>query len=225
MAAPVRKPAGETSAATTAPARTRDPAASRARILAAAKAEFARKGLAGARVDKIASRARINKRMIYHYFQNKTSLYVAVLEAAYEDIRAAERKLELDHLDPTSAIVRLIDFTWSYYVRNPEFLRLLVTENLHHAAHLRKSARIAEMHSPFVELLGRLLRRGAEAGVFRADLDPKQVYISIAALGFYYLNNQYTLSVIYGGDLGTKDALERRRQVIVDTMLAYLTHL
>lgn len=204
------------------PARTRDPAASRARILAAAKAEFARKGLAGARVDSIADRARINKRMIYHYFDSKNGLYLAVLEEAYSDIRGAERALDLEHLAPVAAITRLVEFTWDYYQRNPEFLRLINTENLHRAQHLKRSKRIAEMHSPFVALIARLLRRGAEEGAFRDDLDPNQVYISIAALGYYYLTNQHTLSVIYGADLGAKPALERRRAVIVDVVLSYL---
>jgi len=207
---------------TDSPPRARDPVASRGRILAAAKAEFSRTGLAGARVDVIAERAGINKRMIYHYFGSKNDLYLTVLEESYGDLRAAERELDLEHLDPVAAITRLIEFTWGYYIRNPELLRLINTENLHRAVHLKRSKRIAEMHSPFVALIARLLQRGAEAGVFRDGLDPSQVYISIAALGYYYLNNRYTLSVIYGFDLGAGEALERRRAVIVDTMLSYL---
>jgi AcrR family transcriptional regulator len=200
----------------------RDPAASRARILRAATAEFARAGLAGARVDRIATRARRNKRMIYHYFGSKSGLYLAVLEAAYGGIRAAERTLDLEHLAPVAAVTRLVEFTWDYYLRHPEFLRLINTENLHHAAHLRRSRRIAEMHSPFVELIAQLLRRGEASGLFRAGLDPRQVYISIAALGYFYLNNRFTLSVIYGTDLSAPAALERRRTAIVETVLAYL---
>lgn len=202
--------------------RARDPAASRKRILEAATAEFARRGLAGARVDAIAARAAINKRMIYHYFKNKAGLYLAVLEHAYEGIRAAERTLNLEPLAPDAALARLVEFTWGYYVAHPEFLRLIVGENINRAAHLRKSRRIAEMHSPFVDLIGNLLQRGVSAGVFRPGLDPRQVYISIAALGFYYLNNQHTLSVIYGTDLGSKAALETRRAVIVETVLRYV---
>ena len=218
-ATPLRRAAASK---TDAAPRVRDPVATRARIMAAAKAEFSRKGLAGARVDTIAERARINKRMLYHYFGSKGGLDLAVLEDAYGGIRAAEHALDLDHLEPVEAMTRLVEFTWGYYIRNPEFMRLVNTENLHRAQHLKRSKRIAEMHSPFVALIGRLLRRGAEAGVFRDDLDPNQVYISIAALGYYYLNNRHTLSVIYGFDLGARDALERRRAVIVDIVLSYL---
>lgn len=207
---------------TTTVARVRDPKVTSARILAAAKSEFARKGLAGARVDAIAQKAKINKRMIYHYFKSKEDLYLAVLEQAYGDIRAAERKLRLDDRDPEEAIVALVDFTWNYYRANPEFLRLLVTENIHQARHLKRSKQIREMHSPFVELIRNVLERGVALGMFRAGIDPNQLYISIAALGFYYLNNRWTLSVIYGVDLGAEEQLAKRRDVIVDQVVAYL---
>lgn len=173
-------------------------------------------------MDRIAARARLNKRMIYHYFGSKSGLYLAVREATYGDIRAAERTLDLEHLEPVAAVTRLVQFTWDYYLRHPEFLRLINTENLHRATHLRRSRRIAEMHSPFVELIAQLLRRGEAAGLFRAGLDPRQVYISIAALGYFYLNNRFTLSVIYGTDLSAPAALQQRRAVIVETVLAYL---
>ncbi|MFO1038596.1 MAG: TetR/AcrR family transcriptional regulator [Geminicoccaceae bacterium] len=203
-------------------ARPRDPQATQARILAAAKAEFAKKGLAGARVDAIAAKAKINKRMIYHYFHSKDDLFLAVLEEAYGDIRAAERKLDLENLDAEAAIAKLATFTWTYYLKNPEFLRLINSENLHKAAHLKRSQKIKEMHSPFVELIQGILERGVAEGKFRPGLDADQVYISMAALGYYYLTNRYTLSVVYGVDLGTKDALEKRLAVIVDTVLSYL---
>src|SRR5215472_16436278 len=102
----------------------------RLRILDAAKQEFASHGLAGARVDRIAAKAGANKRMLYYHIGKKDDLYLAVLEGAYEQIRAEERTLDLEHLDPPEEIRRLIDFTWNYFLRNPEFLALLNTENL-----------------------------------------------------------------------------------------------
>lgn len=91
----------------------------RLRILEAAKKEFASKGLAGARVDRIAAQAGANKRMLYYHVGNKDALYLAVLEGAYEQIRAEERTLDLEHLDPPEAIESLIAFTWNYFIRNP----------------------------------------------------------------------------------------------------------
>jgi AcrR family transcriptional regulator len=196
--------------------RPRDAAATRQRILEAATAEFASKGLAGARVDEIAERAQINKRMLYVYFGSKDDLFLAVLEEAYAGIRMAERQLDLEHLGPLEAIEALVRFTWNYYLEHPEFLRLINTENLHKAAHLKRSKRIREMHSPFVKMVADVLRRGVEQGLFRDGIEPHQLYISIAALAYYYQTNRYTLSVIYGTDLGAPEALERRLAFILD---------
>lgn len=201
------------------PKRLRDAVATRKRILKAATAEFARKGLGGARVDEIASRADINKRMLYVYFGNKEDLFLAVLEEAYADIRHAERRLDLEHLAPIDALTTLIRFTWNYYLKHPEFLRLINSENLHRARHLKRSARIKEMHSPFVRMIADLLERGVDEGVFRAGIDPNQLYISIAALGYYYLTNRFTLSVIYSRNLGAAPALDERLAAIEDMVL------
>src|SRR5204863_3824722 len=131
----------------------RDPEGMRLRILEAAKQEFATHGLAGARVDRIAAKAGANKRMLYYHVGKKDDLYLAVLEGAYEKIRTEERGLDLEHLDPPKAIERLIDFTWNYFIRNPEFLALLNTENLARARHLKGSTKVKSMHSPFVEMI------------------------------------------------------------------------
>jgi len=202
--------------------RVRDPVATQGRILAAAKAEFARKGLAGGRVDSIAARAKINKRMIYHYFSSKDRLFLAVLEAAYEDIRGKERALKLETLEPVAAIEKLVSFTWNYFVKNPEFLRLLNSANLHRGVHLKQSKRVKAMHVPFMEMIRAVLERGEAAGLFRPGLDAVQLYISITALAYYYLTNRYTTSIIYDTDLNTPEALARRHAVIQDTILHYV---
>ena len=179
----------------------RDPEGMRIRILEAAKQEFAAHGLAGARVDRIAAKAGANKRMLYYHVGKKDDLYLAVLEGAYEQIRAEERGLDLEHLDPPDAIERLIGFTWNYFIRNPEFLALLNTENLAKARHLKRSTKVKSMHSPFVEMIRTVVTRGVESGDFVVAVDPVQLYISIAALCFFYLSNSATLSVIFGRDL------------------------
>ena len=193
------------------------------RILEAAKQEFAAHGLAGARVDRIAANAGANKRMLYYHVGNKEDLYLAVLEGAYEKIRAEERGLDLEHLDPPEAIERLIDFTWNYFLRNPEFLALLNTENLAKARHLKRSTKVKSMHSPFVEMIRTVVTRGVESGDFRVAVDPVQLYISIAALCFFYLSNSATLSVIFGRDLLKKEARDERLAHMVALVLAALT--
>ena len=188
----------------------RDPAKSRERILAAALDEFARHGLGGARVDRIAARAGANKRMLYYYFGNKEALFLAVLESSYAQIRNAERALDLEHLEPRAALERLVAFTWDYFLRHPEFMTLLNSENLHQGRHVARSRRVREIHSPFVEMLRQILRRGEARGIFRRGVDPVQLYISIAGEGYFYLSNRYTLSRIFGRDLMTKTALATR---------------
>jgi AcrR family transcriptional regulator len=190
----------------------RNPARNRERILAAATAEFARRGLGGARVDRIAELAGLNKRMLYYYFDSKEKLFLAVLEASYARIRSAERSLDLEHRDPREALRRLVDFTWKYYLEHPEFLTLLNSENLHKGRHVRRSRRVRDMHSPLVDTLRGILRRGQRAGLFRRGLDPVQLYISIAGEGYFYLSNRYTLARIFGRDLMSRRALAVRER-------------
>src|SRR5260370_21102239 len=115
----------------------------RLRIIEAAKQEFAAHGLAGARVDRIAANAGANKRMLYYHVGKKDDLYLAVLEGAYEQIRVEERGLDLEHLDPPKAIERLIDFTWNYFIPNPELLALLHTEHVALARHLNRPTKVS----------------------------------------------------------------------------------
>ena len=202
---------------------SRDPERTKARILAAATAEFARYGLGGARVDRIAERAGANKRMLYYYFRDKDNLFLAALEARYADIRAAERALDLEHLEPREALRRLVEFTWQYFLDHPEFLTLLNSENLHKGRHVRRSRRVPQMHATLVETLRDILKRGERAGVFRADVDPVQLYISIAGEGYFYLSNRYTLAQIFKRDLMSKRALAERARHNTDMILHALT--
>lgn len=190
--------------------RVRDADATRSRILAAATKEFAKLGLGGARVDVIAERSKANKRMIYHYFKSKDDLFRAVLEEAYAGIRSAEQRLDLDRLEPDAALKAFITFTWTYYLKHPEFLALVSSANIHRARHLQKSERFAELHRNFVPQLDRVLKRGAAQGLFRDNVDAVQLNISIAGIGFFYLTNRFTQSLINNRDLMTPEALDER---------------
>lgn len=200
----------------------RDPERTSAAILAAAIKEFTEKGFGGARVDEIARRAGANKRSLYYYFEDKEALYLAVLENAYAEIRTAETELQLTQRDPVDGIRELCRFTWAYYLSHPEFLSILNTENLMRARHLKRSSRISKLHSPFVATLTELLERGARNGQFRADTDPVRVYITIAAIGFFYLSNQWTLSIIFPRDLSSKRETDAWSDHLVEVVLGYL---
>ncbi|MEP6876828.1 MAG: TetR/AcrR family transcriptional regulator [Burkholderiales bacterium] len=202
--------------------RTRDADRTQQAILRAAMDEFSDKGLGGARMDGIAERAGVNKRLIYYYFDNKEALFLAALETTYADIREAERELRLESLDPPEAVRRLVAFTWKHYLKHPEFLTLLNSENLHRAKHLKQSKRVREMNSPLVQLLGDVLERGRRDGVFRGGVDPVHLYISIAGLAYFYLSNNPTLSTIFGRNLMTPKALSERLSHITEVVMGYL---
>ena len=202
--------------------RSRDADRSQLAILAAARDEFSRHGLAGARMDRIAESAKLDKRLIYYYFTSKDDLFLAVLEGTYADIREAEKQLHLSNLDPAQAIRRLTEFTWEYYIAHPEFITLLNSENLHRASHLTQSGRIREMNSPLIQTLGAILERGRSEGIFRGGIDPLQLYISIASLAYFFLSNNYTLSTVFGRDLRTPKAHSERLSHICDVILGYV---
>jgi AcrR family transcriptional regulator len=202
--------------------RLRDADRSQSTILAAARDEFAEFGLGGARMDRIAERAGLNKRLIYYYFADKETLFQAVLELAYRDIRTEEAKLHLADLEPATAVRRLIEFTWDYYLAHPEFITLLNSANLHKARHLAESKRARELNSPLIETLAAVLERGRREGSFRGGIDPVQLYVSIAGLSYFYLSNSYTLSAIFGRDLLAAKARSERLSHMTDVILGYL---
>jgi AcrR family transcriptional regulator len=188
----------------------RDPDETQRRIMAAAKVEFAKNGLGGARVDVIAARAKANKRMMYHYFGNKEKLFQLVLEEAYGAFREAEAALALDAEEPIAALRKLVTFNWSYFLANPEFITLVNSENLHKARHIKSSKRMQEMSRPFVGRMSSLLERGVKAGLFRKDLDAVQVTITIASVAYYYLTNRFTAAIVFERDMMTDAALKAR---------------
>jgi AcrR family transcriptional regulator len=203
-------------------AKTRDAERSRAIILVAALEEFACFGLGGARIDRIAERSKLNKRLIYYYFSDKDSLFQAVLESAYEQIRESEKKLHLQALEPSAAIRTLVEFTWNYYLEHPEFLTLLNSANLHKARHIQESTNARALNSPLIELLGEILERGRLSGEFRGGIDPVQLYVSIAALSYFYLSNNSSLSAIFGRDLMTPKAKSERLSHMCEVILGYV---
>ena len=157
--------------------------------------------------------------MLYHYFGGKEALFTATLEQAWSDIREAEDELDLDSLDPITALKKHVEFTWNYYLKHPEFLTLVNSENLHKARHLKASERIGDLNRPFIARMRRLLARGIAEGVFRPGIDPVQLHITIAAIGYYYLTNRFTGSIVFERDLMAKDRLDERLAFNISTIL------
>ncbi|WP_170937387.1 MULTISPECIES: TetR/AcrR family transcriptional regulator [Rhodomicrobium] len=200
----------------------RDPDRTKRAILEAATAEFVCKGFAGASVNEIAARANVNKRMLYHYFGKKDELYIAVIEKIYATLRAAQAQLNLAGLPPLKAIERLILFTWDYYLKHPELLSIMSAENMQNAKYVTRSSQISNFNAPLMNALQDVLDRGVKEGVFRADIDPVQVYLSIAGLSSFYVITRLSLSAIFARDLASEEALATRAEHVVDVVQRYL---
>jgi AcrR family transcriptional regulator len=199
----------------------RDPRRTFERILSAAMVEFCRHGLNGARVDRIVAAARINPRMLYHYFGSKAGLYVAVLDRAYGELRTRERALQLQDLSPLEGMRRLMDFTFDHFGSHPDLIQLINSENLLHARYLKRSKQAA-LTSPLVAAIRDLLRRGERDGTFRRGVDPVQLYVSITALSYFHVSNRFTLSTIFEADLANRRWIGERRVHAREVLLSYL---
>lgn len=200
----------------------RDPEATRRRILAAATREFSAEGYGGARGARIASQAGCSERMVYYYFGSKRGLFRAVLEAIYLKLREFEHSLALDHLAPDAALRSFCLDVWRWYSEHPEFIGLLGIENQQRARHLHESERLGELVSPVVGLLAILVERGVRAGHFRGGIDPVQLYLTIAALGYFQLSNRHTLSAVLGEDLDSPARLLAHWEASADVVLRYV---
>lgn len=206
----------------TAPNRTNDPARTMAGILEVAMAEFAEKGLSGARIDAIAETTHTSKRMIYYYFGSKEGLYVAVLEESYRRVRAIEAELHLDDLAPVQALQRLTEFTFDHHLGNEAYIRLVMNENIQRGQYLAQSKSIQELNVPVISSLQRLYDRGVASGVFRAGLDPIDIHASISALTFFNVSNRHTFGLIFKNAGQSKQAQALRRQNIVELIVRFV---
>jgi TetR/AcrR family transcriptional regulator len=204
-------------------ARQRDAERTRSEILEVATREFAEHGLAGARVDEIAARTRTTKRMIYYYFGGKEQLYIEVLEAAYARIRAVEREVDVDHLDPREAIRRLAELTFDHHDSHPEFIRLVSIENIHHAEHMAKSKRLANLNNPAIALIERILDRGRAEGLFRRDIDPIDVHMLISSFCVFRVANRHTFRTLFERDLTDPERRDHYRRMLGDMVVDYLS--
>jgi AcrR family transcriptional regulator len=209
--------------ATTAPDRRRNADRTRREILEVATSEFADRGYAGARVDEIADRTRTTKRMIYYYFGGKRQLYEAVLEQAYADIRREEQKIEVEHLDPVTAIRRVAELTFDHHEAHPEFIRLVSIENIHHAEHLAQLPDLRALGSPAIELIEAILARGREAGAFTRPVDALDVHMLISSFCVFRIANRHTFGAIFERDMLDPARRDSYRRMLGDLVVGYLT--
>jgi AcrR family transcriptional regulator len=208
--------------ATATPERTRDSARTRTEILDVATSEFAAHGFHGSRVDEIAALTRTTKRMIYYHFGGKKQLYIAVLERAYTRIRAAEREVKVDDLDPVEALRRVAEVTFDHHGAHPEFIRLVSIENIHNAEHVKELVEMVDLAGPVVSLLDGILRRGRARGIFRSDVDAIDVHMMISAFCVFRVANRHTFGTIFGRDLVDPSRTDHYRAMCGDMIVRFV---
>lgn len=193
-----------------------------ANILEVAMHEFAEKGLAGARIDQIADETHTSKRMIYYYFQSKEGLYLAALEEAYRHVRSTEAELNLDDLDPESALRRLVEFTFDHHASNEPYIRMVMAENMNRGQFLAQSKSIQTLNLRAISAIETLYARGVEQGIFRPGLDPIDIHASISALSFFNVSNRHTFGLIFKRDFTNPSVATLRRASIVEMVVRFL---
>lgn len=203
-------------------ARVVNPEANRQNIIEVATAEFSQHGLAGARVDEIASKTDCSKRLIYYYFGDKEGLYLAVLENVYRRVRSVESELDFDHAPPEEAMRRMVGFRFDHHFQNRDFVRLVTIENIHEARFLKQSGVIRELSAAAVERVARIYQRGVEAGVFRDGIEPVDIHWQISAMSFYNVSNRDTFSALFGIQLDAPGNVARLRANVIESVLRFV---
>ncbi len=199
-----------------------DPEGVRANILAVALQEFSSNGLSGARMDEIAAKTRSSKRMIYYYFGDKEGLYRRVLEEAYSKVRKGEEKLLLDHLPPREALRQLVEFTFDHHSRNPDFIRLVMIENIHNGDFLKHSDVIRKLNAAAISQVETIYRRGVAEGVFRKGITPLAIHWQISALSFFNVSNRTSFSMLFGNDLFDEEGQLNLKRQVSDTIVGFV---
>ena len=187
---------------------------SRARILKSATKVFAEKGLEGSRVDEIADEAGINKRMLYHYYENKENLYMEVLRYNYDKIYTISKKAFNLADNPKENATRAIRAYFYFLAENEAFVRLTSWEALNGG---RFAGEVIPQFFDLMELeFGDIIKDGIKRNFIRPDTDIRQVVLSVQALCLFYFNRRDIIQPLWQEDILSEGMLEARLQHILD---------
>jgi AcrR family transcriptional regulator len=198
--------------------------ATRLAVLDIALDEFARFGLEGARVDRIAGRAKVNKQAHYYYFGNKEGLFSAALAAVYDRIPTIAAPAAQHEAAPEASMRALIAARFEHFRSAERGTAIIAHENRYHGRHLSARVRrqISASVSPIIASIERALARGQRDGVFRRDVRVADLYLTVVALSHFYFAHAYTLSAILGEDLLAPRAVAAWKRHVGDFVIAAL---
>ncbi|WP_432797087.1 TetR/AcrR family transcriptional regulator [Poriferisphaera sp. WC338] len=170
----------------------------RQRILSHACDAFAAFGPETTRLQDIAERAGVDRRLVYHYFKSKDKLYLEVLQDLFAKLVDLSEDVchNVDNLE--EMIEKLMRRYYRFCCNNPAFVRVLMWENLRDVKGLREYADQCKLINVNFEILKPLILSAASKGKCRADLDPTMLLITCLSNCLYFLTNGPSLELIFG---------------------------
>jgi TetR/AcrR family transcriptional regulator len=193
-------------------------------VLIAALREFATRGLGGARVESIASRAGVNKQALYYHYGNKEALFQAALAYAYGQFHLGHSQWSMPDAPPTEAMRDVVAAIFDHVHRTEESMAVIGEENRHRGIHLTAEVRkqMRTSVSPLIDAIRIVLERGQRLGVFSRAVELDELYLTIIAMSMFYFTNSFTLSAILGRDLATRARVAAWKEHVISFVLAAL---
>src|SRR5580704_8492027 len=180
---------------------SRNPDRTRRRLLQAAIRLFSSQGYHGVSVDQIVAAARVNKRMVYHYFGSKEAIYQAALVEVYNRIEQVEFHAVESVGKPAEQLKQLLDSYFQFLDRNPEFTQMVQWENIERGRHIAKRKHLLSK-DPILSRFRKIVEQGVKDGEFRRDLNIRHLLIHFIGSCFIYHSNRFSLSQGLSMDLG-----------------------
>ena len=192
-------------------------------ILTVGLAEFAARGLAGARVDAIAARTHTSKRMIYYHFESKEGLYTAVLDHAYRLVRGdAFNASQLRARPPLEGLIELVGHAFDSHCEHPEFVRLVMYENLQGAHVISQLPDIARLNQQGLDMVADLLARGQAEGSMRKGILARDVYMLYIGQCFHFVSNRSSVQAVLGSGQDPDAERAARRAGVIESVRRFV---
>jgi len=184
-----------------------------------ASSEFAAHGFDGTRVDEIAKKGKVSKNLIYYYFENKDALFLAVLEAAHQLFQTQQEGIQTVTADATESLRQLVRSNFNFWCTSRQFIAYLDSANFHKTKHVERSRIVRDAYITAIDKIAFILKRGVGEGVFRSDIQPVDLYISISSLAYHFFQFQRMYSQVFNQDLTTEKTVARRLDHIEEMIL------
>ena len=124
---------------------------------------------------------------------------------------------------PARRMRRLVEATFDYHAEHPDYVRLISVENIEKGRHISGRPSLVERNAIALDTVRDVLERGERDGTFRTGISPWHLHFMISALCFMRVSNRYSMRAVFEKDLWDEDDVPRQRQMIVETILRYVS--